>query len=110
MLRLALGTSARLCVCEEIYAEYEKVLPRPKLAIRRETISATLAAIRAQGYWLGVREQATGASDPSDNIFLSCASAACADYLVTGNLKHFPTAWGPTKIVSPSAFLAGLPR
>jgi uncharacterized protein len=29
-------------------------------------------------------------SDPDDNIFLECADAARADYLVTGNQKHFP--------------------
>lgn len=29
-------------------------------------------------------------SDPADNIFVECADAARADYLVTGNQRHFP--------------------
>ena len=29
-------------------------------------------------------------SDPDDDIFLECAQAASAHYLVTGNGKHFP--------------------
>jgi predicted nucleic acid-binding protein len=32
-------------------------------------------------------------SDPDDNMFLECADAARADYLVTGNPKHFPRLW-----------------
>jgi predicted nucleic acid-binding protein len=29
-------------------------------------------------------------SDPDDNCFLECAEAARAEYLITGNTKHFP--------------------
>ena len=36
----------------------------------------------------------TTASDPDDNIFLECAAAAQADYLVTGNQGHFPAEVG----------------
>jgi RES domain-containing protein len=31
--------------------------------------------------------------DPDDLIFLECAQAAAADYLITGNRKHFPDRW-----------------
>jgi uncharacterized protein len=31
--------------------------------------------------------------DPHDNIFLDCADAARADYLITGNQKDFPGFW-----------------
>jgi len=33
-------------------------------------------------------------------LLLECAQAARADYLVTGNLKHFPTSWTETRIVT----------
>jgi uncharacterized protein len=39
-------------------------------------------------------------TEPDDNIFLEGADAARADYLVTGNLKHFPRFWKGTKIIS----------
>ncbi|PYV41490.1 MAG: hypothetical protein DMG06_16930 [Acidobacteria bacterium] len=32
-------------------------------------------------------------SDPDDNMFLECAQEAGADFLVTGNKRHFPRAW-----------------
>jgi predicted nucleic acid-binding protein len=45
-------------------------------------------------------------SDPDDNIFVECADAARADYLVTGNQRHFPKFWKNTKIISSSEFLS----
>ena len=44
-------------------------------------------------------------SDPDGNIFLECVDAARADYLVTGNLKHFPKFWKTTKIITPRDFI-----
>jgi predicted nucleic acid-binding protein len=45
------------------------------------------------------------ARDPDDDKFLECADAARADYLVTGNLKHFPKFWKRTKVISSNEFL-----
>jgi predicted nucleic acid-binding protein len=44
-------------------------------------------------------------ADPDDNRFLECADAARADYLVTGNLRHFPRFWKKTKIITPREFI-----
>jgi predicted nucleic acid-binding protein len=44
--------------------------------------------------------------DPDDNIFLECADVARADYLVTGNQKHFPRFWKKTKIITPREFIS----
>jgi predicted nucleic acid-binding protein len=41
----------------------------------------------------------------SDNRILECAEAARADYLVTGNTKHFPDRHKTTMIVSGRQFL-----
>ena len=46
-----------------------------------------------------------GAKVPDDDIFLECAQAAQAHYLVTGNLKHFLASWADTKVVTPRWFL-----
>lgn len=40
------------------------------------------------------------------NMFLECADAARADYLISGNQRHFPAFWKGTKIISPSEFLS----
>jgi predicted nucleic acid-binding protein len=38
--------------------------------------------------------------DERDNRFLECAESAGADFLVTGNRRHFPKVWKTTRIVS----------
>ena len=43
--------------------------------------------------------------DPDDTMFLECAQAAKADYLVTGDTDHFPKGrWKYTEIVTPRRF------
>jgi len=38
--------------------------------------------------------------DPDDNRIYECADAALADYIVTGNTKHFKKPYKATKIIS----------
>jgi predicted nucleic acid-binding protein len=45
-------------------------------------------------------------SDPEDNMFLECADAARADYLVTENVRHFPRFWKKTKVITSREFLS----
>src|ERR1035438_1282790 len=47
-----------------------------------------------------IKAEIAAARDPDDDIFLECAQAAQANYLVTGNLKHFPTSWSGTRVVT----------
>ncbi|MGC8495032.1 MAG: PIN domain-containing protein [Syntrophobacteraceae bacterium] len=44
--------------------------------------------------------------DPEDNKFLECAVEAEADFLITGNTKHFPPGkFQETVILNPTQFL-----
>jgi predicted nucleic acid-binding protein len=43
--------------------------------------------------------------DPDDNKFLECVDAARADYLVTGNQRHFPQFWKGTKVITSRQFV-----
>lgn len=45
-------------------------------------------------------------SDPDDNVFLECAMEARADYVVTGNLRHFPAKFQDIRVVSACQFLS----
>lgn len=105
---LALGGSIQMCVSGRVYAEYEDVISRPRLQRSEDIIASTLLAIREQGFWVGPTEQVRVCSDPDDDVFLECAQAARADYLVTGNLRHFPAAWAGTRIVTPRWLLDSL--
>jgi putative PIN family toxin of toxin-antitoxin system len=44
-------------------------------------------------------------SDPDDNHVLECAVAAEAEFLITGNAKHFPKAYKATKVINPRQLL-----
>jgi uncharacterized protein len=108
ILTRALSGSIQLCISGSVYAEYEEVIRRPRFQRSEETISGTLQAIREKGVWVRPTERVAVCADPDDDIFLECAVAAKADYLVTGNLKHFPVSWADSRIVTPRWLLDGL--
>jgi|SRR5579862_3291834 len=95
----------RLCISGDIYAEYEEVIRRPRLSRSDSEIEAALRAIREKGFWVRPTEKVRACSDPDDDIFLECAQAAAAHYLVTGNTKDFPATWAGTQIVTARQFL-----
>ena len=97
---LAIGGSIQLCISGNVYAEYEEVISRPRFRRSEDIIAGALHAIREKGFWVRPTEAIRACSDPDDDIFLECAHAAQANYLVTGNLKDFPRLWSGTRIVS----------
>jgi len=99
------GTTAQLCVSGDIYAEYEEVIRRSKFNRSEAVIESALHAIWQNGLWVKRSEKVHACSDPDDDIFLECAQAARAHYLVTGNQKHFPAKWADTQIVTARQFL-----
>lgn len=100
-----LDPETRLCVSADLYAEYEEVIRRPRLNRSDREIQATLRTIREKGFWVKPTEKVRACSDPDDDIFLECAQAEHANYLVTGNLKDFPVKWADTQIVTARQFL-----
>jgi uncharacterized protein len=105
VLLLALTKPARLYVSGPILREYSEVLSRTELRIRKGPRQQLLQLIKNHSYIVVPTWRLEVASDPDDNIFLECADAARADYLVTGNLKHFPRFWKKTKIITPREFI-----
>jgi len=88
------------CVSEAILAEYKATLHRPKFrGIERRKIVAALT-LAASGRMTVVTTRLAHSPHESDNRFYECAQAARADYLVTGNRKHFRKDLPPTTIVN----------
>src|SRR5271166_3680724 len=96
----AMGGSIQMCVSGAVYAEYEEVISRPGFHRSAEVISGALRAIRENSLWFRPTETVQACSDPDDDMLLECAQAASADYLVTGNLRHFPASWKGTRVVT----------
>ncbi len=103
---LAITRPARLYISVPIIEEYADVLSRPELSIRKGLRLQLLQLIRNNGHLVEPLRRIEATSDPDDNIFVECADTARADFLVTGNRKHFPAFWKNTKIVSPREFVS----
>jgi uncharacterized protein len=100
VLDLTLNHKLRLFISDEILEEYRNVLARPRLKINPEQVIASLHLIEKISKRVQPKIKVTEAKDPDDNKFLECAAEAGADFLVTGNKKHFPKRLGVTRILN----------
>ncbi len=103
---LAITKPARLYVSAPILAEYQSVLARRELRIRKGLRRQFLQLIENRAHLISPKQRLSVTNDPDDNMFLECADAARADYLVTGNQRHFPPFWKSTKVITSREFIA----
>lgn len=106
VLLLAATKPARWYVTQPILAEYREVLARPELRIRKGLQQQLMQLIKSHSHLVAATRRLAVSLDPDDNIFLECADAAGADYLLTGNQKHFPKFWKKTKVITPREFIS----
>jgi putative PIN family toxin of toxin-antitoxin system len=106
VLLLAMTKPARLYVSDAILSEYREVFRRPELRIRKGLRRQLLQFIRNHSQLLIPPRLLRVTKDPDDDKFLECADAARADYLVTGNRRHFPTFWKKTKVITSREFIS----
>ncbi len=97
-----------LCVSEELMAEYNEVLARPKFAIFQDFFSqaqALLADIEIKASRHLPTKQITLISDKDDNMILELADECSADFIITGNTNDFSFRnYKSTKIVTPKEY------
>jgi uncharacterized protein len=105
VLRLALTKPGRLYVSADILAEYRDVLSRRELKIRKGLRQQLLQLVRNRSYLIVPSRAIHTTTDPDDNKFLECADAAGADYLVTGNQRHYSRFWKKTKVITSREFV-----
>ena len=91
-------------VTAEVWSEYEEVLTRPKFAAVQAEAGRILEAMGKCAQKTQCHTTATASLDEDDNRFLECAQAAGAAFLVTGNLRHYPSSYGMTLIVNARGF------
>jgi uncharacterized protein len=102
---LALTRPARWYISDTILSEFSPVLARPELKIRRGPRQQLVQLIKNRAHFVAPSRLPVVTTDPTDNIFVDCADAARADYLITGNQGHFPRFWKSTKIITSREFL-----
>ena len=89
----------------DIIAEYREVLARPHFRFNQKAVAAIIDRIVSTGLPIVPAESDEAFPDPDDKIFYCVAQAESDDgaKLVTGNLRHYPTA---AFVVSPAEFCA----
>ena len=100
VVSLALNRKIQLHVSEPILQEYERVLRYPRLKFEAKEVARFLARLRRSSVLVMSTRTLSASPDEADNRFLECAEAARADFLVTGNKKHFPKRWKTTEVVN----------
>jgi len=96
-----------ICYTNEIFIEYQEVLNRKKFAFidkhRREIV---LNYIKNAGYLVSGIPTNIILPDRDDEKFIEAAFAGQAQYIVTGNQKHFPEKhYNSIKAILPADFL-----
>jgi putative PIN family toxin of toxin-antitoxin system len=106
-LQLALAGAVQACYDSRMLDEYKEVLARPRLKLDQQRAREVLRKLETDGLSMETAgNEELELPDSDDEPFLAVALAARADYLVTGNLKHYPAAKRKDcKVVSPAEFM-----
>jgi len=97
------------CISKDILEEYKEVLKRDRFSAFKKDASLLLTSLKKKALLVEPKTRITViTADPDDNMFLECAVEAGADFLITGNTRHFPfRSYHNTLIVSPKEFIEG---
>ena len=90
ILRSVLTGNLTVCFDERILAEYRDVLTRGKFRFDVRRVNEVLRVVETNGLPILADPLGLQLPDSTDAMFIEVATAANADCLVTGNLKHFP--------------------
>lgn len=111
IVRMLTSSNLTLCVDSRILFKYEDVLRRPRFKIENGMIDVLMEYIESTSETHNMTPLPKALPDPDDNQFLEVAVSANVDYLVTGNLKHFPSGSRcDVAVVSPREFLDALKK
>ncbi len=105
VLELGLSRKFQIVISNDIFEEYSAVLRREHFGLRPELVGKSLAAIWKAARKVKPSRRVRAAHHAEDNILLECAREAVANYVVTGNKRHFPNRFGVTRIVNAREFL-----
>ncbi len=113
ILDLAMSKYFHCYVSESLLEEYGEVLARAHFGLDRRRVTKYIRKMRKTAVVVAPRKKLSITSDPDDNMILECALEARADYVVTGNVRHFPAKFQDIRVILPRQFLtllAGQPR
>jgi putative PIN family toxin of toxin-antitoxin system len=108
VIDLGFARQFRWYISEPILTEYGAVLARKRLGIDPRRAGKFFADLRQAAVVVAPTRKLHECTDASDNKFLECALEARADYVVTGNARHYPERFQDIRVVLPRLFLTVL--
>jgi len=102
ILNLVLNGNAKIIYDNAILSEYIDVLGREYLKLNQEPVHIVLDFIEKDGEFKIAIPQKKSFNDEDDKKFYELYKSGNADYLITGNKRHFPKENG---IVTPREFI-----
>ena len=102
VLNLVLKRTVKLLYNNSILTEYIDVLNRKELRINKISSHLVIDFIRTEGMFLITSPLSIKFNHEDDKKFYELFKSGEADYLLTGNIKHFPRERG---IVTPNSFI-----
>jgi len=106
IIRMVSTGELRLCLDARLISEYSAVLRRPKLNFDAELVSALLDHVIHSGFLVAGTPLTFSLPHSDDAPFLEIALAGRAEYLVIGNIKHFPAHLrGDMPVLAPKDFI-----
>ena len=106
VLRLVLTGMAQAAHDYRILTEYWEVLSRPVFGFAPAVVEAFLRQIEEDGLPVTPAPVSYPWPDPADAPFWETALAAGANFLITGNKRHFPKKKEGPRVVSPAEFMS----
>lgn len=106
IIRMVASGVLELCYDARILSEYQNVLVREKFPFDQAYVEDLLEQIKACGNVTTGKPLVKRLPDSDDEPFLEVALGGKAQYLITGNLKHYPVKKREgMQVVSPAEFL-----
>ena len=107
LVSLGLEDKVRFFVSPALLNEYEAVLKRPRFKLGQRQITQLMGKInRKASIVIPTKRLKVLKTDEPDNRILECAIKAKADFIITGNKRHFPfEEFKGSKIVTPREFI-----
>lgn len=105
VLRLLLEKRIVACFDARIIHEYRFVCGRPDFDFNMEQVDEFIEFMKHNGNAIVPAVAEYTHPDPKDAAFFEVVVSSEADFLVTGNLRHFPPVIGKTKVVNPAGFI-----
>ena len=102
ILSLILNGNLNLLYDNRILFEYIEVLSRKEFGFKEDAISDLIDFIKHEGEYINANPSDTEFQDETDKKFYEVHKSGDAQYLITGNRKHFPE---DERIITPGEFL-----